>query len=283
MRPRRSVLYMPGANARAMQKAQQLACDTIIFDLEDAVAPTAKDAARAQVIAALAEGDYGYRERIVRCNGLDTPWGDADLDAMAAVQADGLLFPKIETLAQVEQIAARLDSAGAGALPIWIMIETPAGVLDLDTFAGHPQVAVLVMGTSDLVKELRGQHTPARHNLDYALQRCVLVARRHAKVILDGVHLDFRNVDTLASSCAGGRAMGFDGKTLIHPAQIDQANDSFGYSADDLRHAQAVLTVWEAALAEGKGVAELDGQLIENLHAAEAERVVAFAAALAAR
>ncbi len=283
MRPRRSVLYMPGANARAMEKARSLDCDTIVFDLEDAVAPDAKDIARTQVLAAVAEGGYGHRELVVRSNGLDTPWGAADIEAFAAQPIAALLFPKIESLAQVERIATQVQQHGGADLPLWLMVETPAGVLDLDQFAGHPRVAALVMGTSDLVKELRAQHTVARHNLDYALQQCIMVARRHGREIFDGVHLDFQNDVSLRAVCEGGRAMGFDGKTLIHPSQITIANEVFGYAPAEIEQARRLLDVWQAALAAGKGVAVLDGKLVENLHAAEAERVVAFADAIAAR
>ena len=282
VKPRRSVLYMPGANARAMEKAKSLSCDTIIFDLEDAVAPDAKAAARAQVHSALAEGGYGYRELVVRCNGLDTPWGDSDIEAFASAEAAALLFPTIESLSQVRDIAAKLEAAKS-TVPIWLMIETPRGVLDLREFAGHDRVEVLVMGTSDLVKELRATHVEDRFNLDYALQHSVMCARLLGKEILDGVHLDFKNLASFRAVCERGREMGFDGKTLIHPTQVDISNEVFGFSTEDIVRAEAVLEVWREALAEGKGVAVLDGQLIENLHAAEAERTMAFAAALGQR
>ncbi len=283
MRPRRSVLYMPGANARAMEKAKSLDCDTVIFDLEDAVSPDAKEMARQQVIDALTGGGYGYREIVVRANGLDTPWGADDVAAFAALPVAALLFPKIESADQVSEIIAHVDQGGGEQLPVWLMIETPAGVLDLAAFADNPRVEALVMGTSDLVKELRASHQASRDNIAYALQRCVLVARRLGKEIFDGVHLDFKNDESFRVVCAGGRAMGFDGKTLIHPSQIDGANEAFGYSEAEVEEAYRLLEVWGQALAQGKGVAVLDGKLVENLHAAEAERVVAFANALAAR
>jgi len=283
MQPRRSVLYMPGANARAMEKAKTLDCDTIIFDLEDAVAPDAKDLARRQVYEAISGGGYGHRELLVRGNGLDTPWGADDIAQFAPMPIAAMLFPKIESAGQVQALIAQLDQCGGVSLPLWLMVETPAGVLDLEEFAMDARVDALVMGTSDLVKELRASHTPSRQNLDYALQRCVMIARRYGKDILDGVHLDFRNEASLREVCVSGRAMGFDGKTLIHPSQIATANEIYGYSADEVEHAQRVLAVWEAALAEGQGVAVLEGKLIENLHAAEAQRVVAFAHAIAAR
>lgn len=275
---------MPGANERAMEKARSLDCDAIIFDLEDAVAADAKASARERVGAMVAAGGYGYRELIIRVNGLDTPWGDDDLAMAAGLPVDGLLFPKVESAAQVAEIEAAASRAGGSSLPLWLMIETPRGVLNVqDVAAASARVACLVMGTSDLVKELRASHTPARDNLAYALQYCVLVARSVGLDVLDGVHLDFRNLDSFRSICEQGRAMGFDGKTLIHPSQIDIANEVFGFDEADVLDARAVLGAWEAARAAGKGVAELDGRLIENLHAAEAERVLAFARALADR
>ena len=283
-RPRRSVLYMPGANARAMEKARELPCDAIIFDLEDAVAVDAKAAARDQVAQAVSGGGYGYRELIVRVNGLETEWGRDDVAAAARLPVDALLFPKVESPEQVATIVAAVDAAGGKALPVWLMIETPAGVLDAPAVAsGSPRVRCLVMGTSDLVKELRGRHTRTRSNLNFALQRCVLSARSAGVDILDGVHLDFRNAETFRDACEQGRDMGFDGKTLIHPTQIEAANEAFGYSAADVDHARAVIAAWESAQSEGKGVAVLDGQLVENLHAAEAQRVLAFAAAVGDR
>lgn len=282
MQPRRSILYMPGANARAMEKAKGLDCDSIIFDLEDAVAPDAKDSARLQVLAALSAGDYGHRELVVRCNGLDTPWGADDLAAFANQSVAALVFPKIESADQVQQIDAGL-SAQASDIPVWIMIETPTAIVDLETFAGHSRVTALVMGTSDLVKELRATHSQSRSNLDYALQRCVMVARHFKKEIFDGVHLDFKNLESLAVVCEQGAAMGFDGKTLIHPGQIETANTAFGFTAQAVSHAYAVLEVWQQALSEGRGVAVLDGQLIENLHAQQAQRIVAYSQALERR
>lgn len=282
--PRRSVLYMPGANARALEKAKTLDCDAIIFDLEDAVAASSKADAREQVAAMVDAGGYGYRELVVRINGLDTPWGAEDLAVAATLPVAALLFPKVESAAQVNEIVSALDTAGGDHLPIWVMIETPKGVLDVRAVASaSDRVQCLVMGTSDLVKELRAEHTPSRSNLAFALQQCVLAAREAGVDVLDGVHLDFRDLDSFQEACEQGRAMGFDGKTLIHPAQVEGANAVFGYGEQDVKDARAVLEVWAAAQAEGKGVAELDGRLIENLHAAEAERVLAFAEALAQR
>ena len=284
IRPRRSVLYMPGANARALDKARELPCDAVIFDLEDAVAADAKAVARDQVVAAVSHGGYGYRELVVRVNGLDTPWGADDVQAVAGLPVQGLLFPKVETTAQIDDILAVVDAAGAQSLPLWFMVETPQGVLDIRDLALRTErLSCLVMGTSDLVKELRARHTESRVNIAYALQHCVLVARACSLDILDGVHLDFRNQVSFRSACEQARAIGFDGKTLIHPTQVDLANEVFGYDAEAVAEARAVLAAWEAAQAEGKGVAVLDGKLIENLHAAEAQRTLAFAEALSTR
>ncbi len=284
LKPRRSVLYMPGANERAMEKAKSLDCDSIIFDLEDAVAAGAKAEARDKVASMVGGGGYGYRELIVRINGLETPWGVEDLAMAATLPVHALLFPKVESAAQVARIETAVDEAGGGGLPIWVMIETPRAVLDVREIAGASErVLCLVMGTSDLVKEMRATHTPSRNNLAFALQQCLLAAREAGIDVLDGVHLDFRNQESFAEACEQGRAMGFDGKTLIHPSQVAGANSAFGFSAADLADAQAVLEVWEAAEAAGKGVAVLDGRLIENLHAAEAQRVMAFSKALEGR
>lgn len=275
---------MPGTNQRALDKARTLPCDGVIFDLEDAVAADAKAQARSNVAAVVAAGGYGHRELVVRVNALDTPWGADDVTAMAALEIDGLLFPKVETTEQVDAIVAAVDRAGGSAVPLWVMIETPRAVLDVVRLAGHSErIRVLVMGTSDLVKELRAEHTEARLNLAYALQHCVLAARALGRDLLDGVHLDFRNQDSFRGACVQARQMGFDGKTLIHPSQIDGANEVFGFGDDAVTHARRVLDAWQSAKAAGKGVAELDGQLIENLHAAEAERVLAFARAVAER
>lgn len=275
---------MPGANERAMEKARGLDCDAIIFDLEDAVSVQAKEAARAAVCAMIAAGGYGHRELVVRVNGLDTQWGAADVAAVAQLPIDGLLFPKVESVQQLRAIEAITVETGAHTLPLWLMIETPRGVWNVaEVAAASGRLSALVMGTSDLVKELRATHIESRNNLAYALQRCVLAGRMAGVDVLDGVHLDFRNLESFQTSCEQGRAMGFDGRTLIHPTQIDIANRVFGYSQAAIADARAVLEVWQAAQKAGKGVAELDGRLIENLHAAEAERVLAFAEAMAGR
>ena len=261
-----------------------LDCDAIIFDLEDAVAAEAKGSARVQVAETLASSDYGYRELVVRVNGLDTPWGEEDVKMAAQLPVQAVLFPKVESADQAAAIQAAVDSAGGSRLPLWVMIETPRGILDVRAVVdASRRIECLVMGTSDLVKELRATHIPSRSNLAYALQHSVLAARAAEVDVLDGVHLDFRNPDSFREACEQGRAMGFDGKTLIHPTQVEIANEVFGYSEADVADARSVLSAWESAKAAGKGVAEVDGRLIENLHAAEAERVIAFADALSAR
>ena len=284
MTPRRSVLYMPGANERAMEKARDIDCDGVIFDLEDAVAPEVKPRARERIAAAISAGGYGYRELVVRGNGLDTPWGAEDIARMAALPIAAMLFPKIETVAQVAEIVARVDAAGGAELAVWIMIETPRGVQNVEALAASSdRVTVLAMGTSDLVKELRGRHRSDRAGVAYALQRCVIAARAAGKEILDGVHLDFRDADSFRAACEQGRDLGFDGKTLIHPTQVPVANAVFGPSAEEIDFARRAREAWEAARAAGKGVAEVDGRLVENMHVAEAERTLAFADALAGR
>jgi citrate lyase subunit beta / citryl-CoA lyase len=281
---RRSVLYMPGANLRALEKARELPCDGIIFDLEDAVAVDAKAEARQQVADLVRAGGYGYRELVVRVNGLATPWGEDDVAVAARLPIDAILFPKVETVEQVDQIVAAADGAGAAGMSLWFMIETPRAVLDVRRIAARtPRLSCLVMGTSDLVKELRAEHTADRTNLLFALQSVVMAARACGVDVLDGVHLDFRNEETFLMACRQARVMGFDGKTLIHPSQIDAANEEFGFDAAAVAHAERVLETWYAAVQAGRGVAVLDGRLIENLHAHDAERVLAFARALAAR
>jgi citrate lyase subunit beta/citryl-CoA lyase len=279
-RPRRSVLYMPAANARAMEKARELPCDALIFDLEDAVAPDLKATARQQLTTALRSGGYGHRELIVRVNALDTPWGADDLAAVAELVVDAVLLPKIETPKQVHACLQRI----AATVPVWVMIETPRGVLAAEQIVtSSERLQVLVMGTSDLVTELRARHTQDRQPLLPALGHCVLVARAHDRVVLDGVHLDFRNLESFSQACGQGRDLGFDGKTLIHPSQIEIANRIFGPSAEDIDLARQIVAAWRDAQRAGKGVVVVNGRLIENLHASEAERTLVFAEALSQR
>jgi citrate lyase subunit beta/citryl-CoA lyase len=228
----------------------------------------------------LSAGGYGYRECVVRVNGLDTPWGSDDLAALSKLPVDAVLLPKIESPEQVAACLARV----VDKLPIWVMIETPRGVLDMQrVLAGSERIEVAVMGTSDLVTELRGRHTEDRQGLVPALAHCVLVARACGRAVLDGVHLDFRNLDSFERICRQGRDLGFDGKTLIHPAQIDIANTVFGPSEDEIAMARRIVAAWQDAQRSGKGVAVVDGKLIENLHVTEAERTLEFAAALKKR
>ncbi|KRC79262.1 malyl-CoA thiolesterase [Achromobacter sp. Root83] len=282
IRPRRSVLYMPGANARALDKARSLDADALILDLEDAVAPDAKQQARVQVAAALREGGYGRRECIVRINALDTGWGLEDVRAIARAGAHAVLLPKVQSAAQLAELAQALDAAGAPPdLPLWAMAETPLGFLRLDAIAGgHPRLAAIVVGTSDLVKDLHARHTPSREETLLARSLAVMAARAHGLAALDGVHLDLNDGAGLAAACQQGRDQGFDGKTLIHPSQIAAANAAFAPSADELASARRRLDAWRAAQAAGMGVAVVDGALVENLHAQEAERVLALAAAI---
>lgn len=283
-RPRRSALYMPGANARALEKARTLPADCLILDLEDAVAPDAKSLAREQVAAAVRAGGYGHREVVVRVNGLTTPWGRDDVAAVAGCGADAILFPKIERAEQVHEAVAALDAAGAPAdLPVWIMAETPRAFLEINAIAAaHPRLEAIVIGTSDLAKELRARHTLDRVGMIGALSLGVLAARAYGLVILDGVYLDLNDDAGLHQACAQGRDMGFDGKTLIHPKQLDAANTAFAPTAQEAADARRLIDAWQQARAAGQGVVVVDGKLVENLHVEEAQRILALAEAIAA-
>jgi citrate lyase subunit beta / citryl-CoA lyase len=284
LRPRRSVLYMPGSNERALDKARSLPADGLILDLEDAVAPDAKVAARERVCQALAAGGYAPRETLIRVNALATPWGFADLQAAARSGADGVLLPKVESAEAVRQALAVLDGAGAPAdLPLWCMLETPRATLRADEIAGaSPRLGGLVMGTSDLAQELRAAHTPLRLPLLTALGLCLLAARAHGLPILDGVHLDLGDEEGFAAACRQGAELGFDGKTLIHPRQIEAANRAFAPDEAELEEARRIIAAHEAAVLQGKGVVVEGGRLIESLHVAEAQRKVQLAQAIAA-
>jgi citrate lyase subunit beta/citryl-CoA lyase len=284
LRPRRSVLYMPGANARALEKARTLAADGLILDMEDAVSPDAKATAREQIVAAVTQGGYGPREIIIRVNGLETAWGHDDVAAVARVGAGAILFPKVESPEQIHAAVAALDKAGAPAdLPIMIMAETPRGILNINAIAGaSPRLVCIVMGTSDLAKELRVRHTPERTGFITSLSLCVLAARAHNLDILDGVYLDLKNDAGFRAACEQGRDMGFDGKTLIHPNQLAVANEVFAPAEKDIENAREMISAWEQARAEGKGVAVVNGKLVENLHVEEARRTLAVAEAIKA-
>ena len=283
LRPRRSVLYMPAANERALEKAKTIPADAVIFDLEDAVAPDAKDAARPNACAAASSAGYGGRELTIRCNGLDTPWGAADLAAAATSGAAAVVIPKVSSVAYLDEISARLDTAGApGTMAIWAMIETPTAIFDVRAIAAHPRVAVLVMGTNDLARELRAGLVPGRHPLVPHLAVALAAAREAGKVILDGVYNDVKDAEGFRAECVQGAEMGFDGKTLIHPGQVDIANDVWAPNDDEVAHARRVIEAFDDGLASGKGVVTVDGRMIENLHVANAQRTLAVAEAIAA-
>jgi citrate lyase subunit beta/citryl-CoA lyase len=275
---------MPGANARALDKARGLAADGLIFDLEDAVLPEAKPEARATVAAALAQGGYGRRERLLRVNGLDTQWGHDDLVAAAAMDIDGVVLPKIEAAATIRQTLAILDRAGARAdLVIWVMMETPLAMLRAEEIAAaSPRLAGLIMGTSDLANDLHAAHTRDRLPLMTGLGLCLLAARAYGLAILDGVYLDLADDEGFAQSCRQGVELGFDGKTLIHPKTIDAANAAFAPDAAAIAEARRFVAGFEAAQATGKGVVLVDGKLVESLHVANARRLVALADRIAA-
>jgi citrate lyase subunit beta/citryl-CoA lyase len=279
LRPRRSLLYMPGSNPRALEKARGLAADGLIVDLEDAVAPEAKESARTMVAAALAEGGYGERELVLRVNALDTPWGHADLAAAATMPIDAVLLPKVESPDRVRLTQSLLDALGAPErLALWCMLETPLGILYArEIAAASSRLAALVLGTSDLTKDLRAVSTRDRLPLLTSLGLTILAARAHGLAILDGVHLDLSDDEGFAASCRQGRELGFDGKTLIHPKQIATANAAFAPSPDELDWSRRIIAAHAAAVAAGKGVVLVDGRLIENLHVESARRVVALA------
>ena len=282
VRPRRSVLYMPGANTRALEKARTLPADALIFDLEDAVAPEAKEAARTNVVLAAESKAYGKREIVIRCNGLGTPWGEADIAAIAQSGADAILVPKVESAAQVTHVVSLLDTAGApSTMAVWAMMETPKGILRAEEIAGaHPRLGLFVMGTNDLVKDMRARHTPTRLPMITALGIGMLAARAHGLAILDGVYNDIQDSEGFRAVCQQGLEMGFDGKTLIHPSQVEPCNEIFAPSAAELEMAGKIVAAFKAAQAEGKGVVTVDGRMIENLHVEQAERALALASAI---
>ena len=281
LRPRRSVLYMPAANERALEKAKTIPADAIIFDLEDAVAPDAKPDARVKAVAAVQSGDYGNRELTIRCNGLDTEWGAADIASAGAANPSAVVIPKVDSLSSIEEVSKRLDAAGASAkVKIWPMIETPTAIFDVRALAAHPRVAALIMGTNDLAKELRSPIVPSRHPLIPHLATALLAGREAGKVVIDGVYNDVRDPDGFAAECVQGMEMGFDGKTLIHPNQVSPANDVWAPSAEEVEYAGRVIVAFDAAVASGRGVVTVDGRMIENLHVENARRVRAVAASI---
>ncbi|WP_303977167.1 CoA ester lyase [Dongia mobilis] len=285
IRPRRSVLYLPASNARALEKARTLPVDAVILDLEDAVAPEAKEAARAQLVEALAAGGFGKREVVVRVNGLDTPWGHDDVAAVAKLGPDAVLFPKIQSPDDVHAAVAALDQAGAPAtLPIWIMAETPRCIMSMDSIANaSPRLACIVAGTSDLSRDLRARPAPGRIGVISALSIIVIAARAYGLDALDGVHLDMNDEEGYQAACEQGRDLGFDGKTLIHPKQIAAANAAFAPNPTEIEQARAIVAAWAEARAQGKGICVLGGKLIEKLHVEDAERLLQLHEAIEAQ
>jgi (3S)-malyl-CoA thioesterase len=282
-RPYRSVLYIPASKARALEKAQTLPVDAIIFDLEDAVAVEEKANARHLLAETLATRDYGPRAKIVRLNGFDTEWGKADLDVVAAAHPEAVLLPKVNTAADVEALAALLDARPETAdTTIWTMMETPLGMLNAAAIAAAPRMAGFVMGTNDLAKDLDSRFRPDRLPMQTGLGLCLLAARAYGLVAVDGVYNAFKDDAGLRAECDQGRDMGFDGKTLIHPAQVAIANAAFAPSEAELDLATRQIAAFEQAEASGQGVAVVDGKIVENLHVATARQLLAKAEAIQA-
>ena len=274
-RPYRSVLYIPASKERALEKARTMPVDAIIFDLEDAVAPTEKTSARATLAQALT-GSYGNRTRIVRVNGLDTEWGEADVRAADAMDCDAILLPKVETTAQLDSLAALTDK------PLWAMMETPLGMLAAAQIAAHPRLAGMVMGTNDLAKELNSRFRADRLPMLTGIGLCILAAKAHDVVIVDGVYNAFKDDEGLRAECTQGRDLGMDGKTLIHPAQVEIANAGFAPDAEEIDLARRQIDAFEEAEKAGQGVAVVDGKIVENLHVETARKTLARAEAIAA-
>jgi citrate lyase subunit beta/citryl-CoA lyase len=289
IRPRRSVLYMPGSNARALEKAKTLAADGVILDLEDSVAPDAKEAARRQVAEAVKAGGFGAREVFIRINGVDTPWHADDLAAAAHAAPDAILVPKVQSPDTLELIGRRLlDMATPHKTRVWAMIETPLAIFNILTIAAEARdsesrLSGLVMGTNDLAKETRARLVPGRAPMLTWLSMCVAAARIHGIDILDGVYNDIGNTDGFQMECAQGVELGFDGKTLIHPGQIEPCNRAFSPSAEEVAQARKFIAAFELPENKGKGVVSIDGRMVERLHAEMARRTVAIAEAIETR
>ena len=282
IRPRRSVLYMPGSNARALEKARTLPADALILDLEDAVAPDAKDLARQQVTDAVRAKGFGKREVIIRINALSTPWGEADLAAAAEAKPDAILVPKVSLASDLHKIDGRLMQA-ADTIAVWAMIETPLAILNVAAIAGAGgRLACFVMGTNDLIKEIRGVHTQDRANLSAALGLSVFAARANDLTILDGVFNDIQDTDGFVITCRQARSFGFDGKTLIHPSQVEPANTIFSPSPEEVVAARQLIAAFDLPENKGKGAIKVDGRMVELLHADIARRTVAVADAIRA-
>jgi citrate lyase subunit beta/citryl-CoA lyase len=282
LRPRRSVLYLPASNERALDKAKTLPVDGLILDLEDAVAPEAKLPARELACAAAVSGAYGMRELTIRVNGLGTPWHDDDLSAACAAGPDGIVVPKVDSADEVRTLVAALESHGAPErTALWAMVETPRAILEAAAIgSASDRLTVLVLGTNALVKELGTLTVPGRAPVYTALSLAVLGARAAGVAVLDGVYNDVRDADGFAAECEQGRELGFDGKTLIHPGQVDTANRVFAPSEAEVETARRTIAAFEGAQAEGRAVATLDGRLVEGLHVETAHRVLAMHTAI---
>ena len=288
IRPRRSVLFMPGSNARAIEKARTLPADCIVLDLEDSVAPGGKEAARDQVMSAVADG-FGPRELVIRINGLDTEWWLDDVNAAAKAKPDAILVPKVSSPDHLEDVAERLvDISADQKIRIWAMMETPLAVLNAREIAAaakdvETRLACLVLGTNDLAKETRARILPGREPMRLWLTICVAAARAYGLDVIDGVYNDFRDQEGFARECAEARDMGFDGKSIIHPNQIAASNAAFGPIAEEVAQARAIIAAFERPENAGKGVIELEGRMVERLHVDMARRTVAIAEAIAER
>ncbi len=276
-RPLRSVLYIPGSKPRALDKARGLAADAIIFDLEDAVSPDEKSAARATLAGALGEGGYGARLKVIRINALDTEWGKDDAQAARDMDADAILLPKVGSPADLEALAEIL-----GDRPLWAMMETPGAMLNAPAIAAHRSLQAMVMGTNDLAKDLQARFRADRLPLITGLGLCVLAAKAHECAVIDGVYNAFKDDEGLKVECDQGRDMGFDGKTLIHPAQLDVANAAFSPSEEEADLARRQIAAYEEVIASGQSVAVVDGKIVENLHVATARETLAKLEAIAA-
>jgi citrate lyase subunit beta/citryl-CoA lyase len=285
LRPRRSVLYMPGANERALEKAKGIDADALILDLEDAVAPDAKVEARERVCAAVRSGEYGHRELAIRVNGIGTQWHDDDLAAAAQAGPDAVLVPKVNSAEEVHALVAALERHGAPEhTRLWAMIETPIAILHAEQIAtAHERLTVFVMGTNDLVNDSHALHVPGRAPLVPSLTWALLAVRAAGKVVLDGVFNDVKNLEGFEAEARQGREMGFDGKTLVHPSQVEPANAAFGPSDTDVEDARGLIAAFEEAQAQGKGVATFHGKMVESLHVRDAQRILAFHEALQQR